>query len=145
MLPTATTETEYHPVEAPLTRMDSLLADAIIEALGELERDAELRVVPRNVVHIVRASRLIRRRTSKREAPVEHRRAKLSIEGRRLLIERIRFADWPVALANPAGPPVTQQRAICDVNRRELGTRIGLSRLLRVRRRPTFRFGNAAI
>jgi transposase InsO family protein len=33
---------------------------------------------------------------------MEHRRAKLSIEGRRLLIERIRFAGWPVARAAEA-------------------------------------------
>ncbi|MFA9447180.1 leucine zipper domain-containing protein, partial [Egicoccus sp. AB-alg6-2] len=30
---------------------------------------------------------------------MEHRRAKLSFEGRRLLIERIRFSGWPVARA----------------------------------------------
>lgn len=33
---------------------------------------------------------------------MEHRRAKLSIEGRRLLIERIRFSGWPVARAAEA-------------------------------------------
>jgi transposase InsO family protein len=33
---------------------------------------------------------------------VEHRRAKLSVEGRRLLIERIRFSGWPVARAAEA-------------------------------------------
>lgn len=33
---------------------------------------------------------------------MEHRRAKLSVEGRRLLIERIRFSGWPVARAAEA-------------------------------------------
>jgi transposase InsO family protein len=63
---------------------------------------AGLDVVPTHVVCGVRASLFNRDQPASKEALVAHPRAKLTVEGRRLLVERVRVDGWTVATAAEA-------------------------------------------
>ena len=67
-----------------------------------MRRDARLAVVPQDVVQEVRASLLDRVKSASKEALVSHPRAKLTVQGRQLLVERVLEEGWSVPMAAEA-------------------------------------------